>query len=175
MEIILVRHTKPAIEKGICYGQADIDVTDTFNDEIKVILNQIPINDKDTVYYSSPLKRCKVLAEKLSDKIIFDNRLKELNFGDWELKKWDDINKTELNVWMKNFVATPATDGESYLDLHLRTVQFLNEVKTLNKKRLVVVTHAGVIRSLYTYIHKKSLENSFDLQLNYGHIIKLTL
>ena len=76
---------------------------------------------------------------------------------------------------MKNFVATPATDGESYLDLHLRTVQFLNEVKTLNKKRLVVVTHAGVIRSLYTYINKKSLENSFDLQLNYGHIIKLTL
>ena len=30
MEIYLVRHTTPDVAKGICYGQADIDVTATF-------------------------------------------------------------------------------------------------------------------------------------------------
>lgn len=175
MEIILVRHTTPDIEKGICYGQANIGVTNTFNDEIKPILKEIPVNDIETLYYSSPLQRCKLLAEKLSDTIIFDDRLKELNFGDWELQKWDDINKPELDVWMNDFVNVTVTNGESYIDLHTRTVQFLNELKALKKERVVIVTHAGVIRSLWSYINKSALENSFDLKLNYGHIIKFTL
>ncbi|MCT4698920.1 alpha-ribazole phosphatase [Tenacibaculum haliotis] len=175
MEIILVRHTTPNIEKGICYGQADIGVIDTFLEEIQPILKEVIVNDSETVYYSSPLQRCKLLAEKLSDTVIFDDRLKELNFGDWELQKWDDINKTELDVWMQDFVNVAATNGESYIDLHARSVKFLEEIKTLNKKRVVIVTHAGIIRSLWSYINKSALENSFDLKLNYGHIIKFTL
>ena len=175
MEIILVRHTTPNIEKGICYGQADIGVTETFSEEIQPILKEVKVNDSETIYYSSPLQRCKLLAEKLSDTIIYDDRLKELDFGDWELQKWNDINKHELDVWMKDFVNIAFTNGESYIDLHTRTVKFLNELKTLKKQRVVIVTHAGVIRSLWAYINKTPLEKSFDLKLNYGHIIKFTL
>ncbi|WBX72757.1 alpha-ribazole phosphatase [Tenacibaculum pacificus] len=175
MEIILVRHTTPNIEKGICYGQADIGVIDTFSEEIQPILKEVPVNDTETAYYSSPLKRCKLLAEQLSDTIIFDDRLKELDFGDWELKKWDEINDPELDIWMNDFVNITVTNGESYIDLHTRTVQFLNELKSLKKQRVVIVTHAGVIRSLWAYVNNISLENSFDLKLTYGDIIKFTL
>ena len=38
MEIYLIRHTTPKIEKGICYGQADLNVADSFEEEINVIL-----------------------------------------------------------------------------------------------------------------------------------------
>ncbi|MCD8414688.1 alpha-ribazole phosphatase [Tenacibaculum dicentrarchi] len=175
MEIILVRHTTPNIEKGICYGQADIGVIDTFLEEVQPILKEVPLSDTETSYYSSPLKRCKLLAEQLSDTIIFDDRLKELDFGDWELKKWDDINKPELDIWMNDFVNITVTNGESYIDLHNRTVEFLNELKSLKKQRIVIVTHAGVIRSLWAYVNNISLENSFDLKLKYGDIIKFTL
>ncbi|WP_370398106.1 alpha-ribazole phosphatase [Tenacibaculum dicentrarchi] len=175
MEIILVRHTTPNIEKGVCYGQADISVIDTFLEEVPPILKEVPVNDTETAYYSSPLKRCKLLAEQLSDTIIFDDRLKELDFGDWELKKWDDINKPELDIWMNDFVNITVTNGESYIDLHNRTVEFLNELKSLKKQRVVIVTHAGVIRSLWAYVNNISLENSFDLKLKYGNIIKFTL
>ncbi|MEX6625381.1 alpha-ribazole phosphatase [Tenacibaculum salmonis] len=175
MEIILVRHTTPNIEKGICYGQADIGVIDTFSEEIQPILKEVPVNDTETAYYSSPLKRCKLLAEQLSDTIIFDDRLKELDFGDWELKKWDEINDPELDIWMNDFVNITVTNGESYIDLHTRTVQFLNELKSLKKQRVIIVTHAGVIRSLWAYVNNISLENSFDLKLTYGDIIKFTL
>ena len=175
MEIILVRHTTPNIEKGICYGQTDIGVTATFSEEIQPILKEVPVNDSETVYYASPLQRCKLLAEQLSDTIIFDDRLKELDFGAWELQKWDDINKPELDIWMNDFVNITVTNGESYIDLHSRTVAFLKELKSLKKERVVIVTHAGVIRSLWAYVNHISLENSFDLKLNYGHIIKFTL
>lgn len=175
MEIILVRHTTPNIEKGICYGQSDIGVTADFPREIQPILKQIPVNDSKTAYYSSPLQRCKLLAKELSDTIIFDDRLKELNFGDWELQKWDNIDKSELNIWMNDFVNITVTNGESYVDLHKRTVTFIEELKLLHKEHVVIVTHAGVIRSLWAYVNHISLENSFDLKLNYGHIIKLTI
>jgi len=173
MEIILIRHTTPKIAKGICYGQSDIDVTDTFLEEIKPILNKVDLNNTETVYYSSPLKRCKKLAEKLSSKVHYDDRLKELNFGDWELQNWNDINKLELDVWMNNFVNVPATNGESYLDLHARTTAFLSEIATQNHKRVVIITHAGVMRSLHSFIHKIPLEKSFDLKLQYAQILEI--
>lgn len=173
MEIIFIRHTTPDIEKGICYGQSDLNVTDTFTEEIIPILKDVPINDDNTAYFSSPLIRCKKLAKKLAENICFDDRLKELNFGDWELKNWNEINKEDLNIWMEDFVNIPAKNGESYIDLHKRTTSFLSEISKLKKDRVVVVTHAGVIRSLHSFINKIPLQKSFDLKLKYGQILKI--
>ena len=173
MEITLIRHTTPKIAKGICYGQTDLEVTDTFLEEIKSIIKEVPLNDTEIIYYSSPLKRCKKLGEKLSNNIIFDDRLKELDFGDWELQNWDDINKKELDHWMNNFVNVAATNGESYLDLNTRTTDFLLEIAKQKHKKVIIITHAGVIRSLYSFIKKTSLETSFDLKLQYGQVLEI--
>nr|BFF37739.1 alpha-ribazole phosphatase [Tenacibaculum mesophilum] len=175
MEVILVRHTTPDISKGICYGQADIKVATTFEEEVSSILKKVPVNDADVTYYSSPLKRCKLLAKKLSANVIFDNRLKELDFGDWELQKWNDIDKKELDIWMNDFVKTPAKNGESYIDLHKRTTNFLTELTTKNHQKVVLVTHAGVMRSLWAYMNEIPLEKSFELKLNYGDTLTFHL
>jgi alpha-ribazole phosphatase len=58
------------------------------------IKEQLPI---DATYYSSPLVRCKILASYLQSS-DFDSRLVEMNFGDWELQKWDDIPELDLNL-----------------------------------------------------------------------------
>ncbi len=175
MEVILVRHTAPKIAKGICYGQTDLDLCNSFPEELQAIRNIVPINDPSIVYYTSPLKRCVLLAQELNPKVIFDNRLKELNFGDWELKNWNDIDKKVLDPWMEDFVHTPATNGESYIDLQKRTVNFLEELREKKQKTSVVVTHAGVIRSMWAYVNHIPLEKSFDLKLSYGAVIKLTI
>lgn len=174
MEIIFIRHTTPKIAKGICYGQSDIDVTNTFEKEASEIVTQLGRQDSETVIYSSPLVRCKKLANKLSNNIIFDERLKELNFGDWELKEWNDINQHEMSLWMKDFVNVAVTNGESYIDLHKRSTDFLKEIVSKNHKKVIIITHAGVIRSLYSYINNTPLEKSFDLKLNYGQLLKVT-
>lgn len=174
MEIILIRHTTPKIDKGICYGQADIDVTSTFNEEVLAIKEQLPKNLNEFNVYSSPLLRCKKLAETLFSKITYDNRLKELDFGDWELKKWNDINQNELAIWMNNFVTQKTTNGESYIDLHTRTTNFINNIKSKNAPT-ILVTHAGVIRSIWAHATNTNLKNSFDLKLSYGAVIKITI
>ena len=75
MEILLVRHTTPNIEKGVCYGQTDIDVTPSFNEELKVIQEKIQPKESDLVF-SSPLLRCEKLATSLYESITYDDKLK---------------------------------------------------------------------------------------------------
>ena len=43
MEIYLVRHTTPAIEKGVCYGQTDLNVAETFEEEVELVLKNLEI------------------------------------------------------------------------------------------------------------------------------------
>ena len=98
--IYLIRHTTPAVARGMCYGQTDLDVTESFHGEADLIRLHLP-GDIGLVY-SSPLKRCTLLAQEL-----FPNRplhlsagLMEIHCGDWEMRAWDDLPPAEVNPWM---------------------------------------------------------------------------
>lgn len=176
MEIYLIRHTTPKIEKGICYGQTDLDLRETFLDELDIVKSKLIDLDSSFIVYSSPLKRCRLLADKLSiEPTLVDDRLMELNFGDWEMKEWDTISKTRLDIWMNDFVNEPCPNGESYMQLHKRVSGFLEEVKAKKAPKVVIVTHAGVIRSIHSYINSIQLKKSFDLKVQYGEVLKCKL
>ncbi|WP_298548004.1 alpha-ribazole phosphatase [uncultured Aquimarina sp.] len=172
MEIYLVRHTTPNIEKGICYGQSDLGITDTFESEVIKIHNQIPVKEISKIY-CSPLQRCKILAETFNIPTTFDNRLKELNFGDWELKAWNDISPLTLNPWMEDFVNVQVPNGESYVMLQERMLEFYNSLEHSDKESIVIVTHAGPMRALLSDIRQIELKDSFSIKINYGDVIKI--
>jgi len=172
MEIYLVRHTTPEIEKGICYGQTDLDVAATFENEAAIILNSIQFN-KETKVFSSPLKRCTKLAHKFSKNCIIDNRLMELNFGDWELLKWNNLPKKDSDIWMKDFVNVSTPNGEAYLDLAKRANVAFSEITTTSAKKIIITTHAGVIRSILSKINNIHLKDSFDIKVEYGQVFKI--
>lgn len=174
MEIYLIRHTTPKIEKGICYGQSDIDVEDSFEEELEIIKKNIPLSRNNFEVFSSPLIRCKKLAECFSNKIIFDQRLMEVNFGDWELKSWDTINEDELNTWMGDFVNVAPPNGESYVQLNERVNKALNDIVNQSEKNKIIVAHGGVIRALLAKLQLIDLKDSFNIKIPYGHIVKLT-
>ncbi|WP_299899292.1 alpha-ribazole phosphatase [uncultured Aquimarina sp.] len=172
MEIYLVRHTTPNIEKGICYGQSDLDVTDSFDAEVSEIHTKLPLKEITKVY-SSPLKRCKLLAESFNLPIIFDMRLQELDFGNWELKAWDDISKKELNPWMEDFVNVPVPNGESYVMLQERVLDFYKNLSSNADEKTVIISHAGPIRALLSHLQKIALKDSFSIKLEYGEVVKI--
>jgi alpha-ribazole phosphatase len=174
MEVYLIRHTTPAVEKGICYGQTDLLADELlFEKEVEDILKKLP-KQFDKVY-SSPLQRCSILAEKLSNDPVFDNRLMELNFGDWENKSWDKIDPKSLSVWMPDFVNVKAGGAESYLELYQRIVSFIEELQTTDYKNVIIITHAGCIRSFISFVLDLPLENSFRIALGYGEVIRISL
>ncbi|GAA3653878.1 alpha-ribazole phosphatase [Flavivirga jejuensis] len=173
MEIYIIRHTTPDIEKGICYGQTDLGLVDTFSEEFKTIKQQIP-NNRDYLIKSSPLKRCALLANHLGSHVLFDDRLKELDFGDWEMKPWNTIPEETLNPWMKDFVNTTVPNGESYIDLASRINNFFEEIYHLHDdKNLIIVTHAGPMRAYLASVLNIPLEKSFNIKIQYGDVFHL--
>jgi alpha-ribazole phosphatase len=173
MEIYLIRHTTPAVEKGICYGQSDLDVTVTFHNESNIIQQHIP--STIATVHSSPLQRCSKLAQQLfpAHSIQYHPHLKELNCGHWEMQLWDHINKEELDPWMNDFVNVAVPGGESYVQLYDRVVQTFNKI---NEQQMpaAIVTHGGVIRSILSHITHTPLIDSFNVfKLHYGCVVKI--
>ena len=173
MEIYLVRHTTPDVEKGICYGQSDLDLVSTFEEEFTAIKEQLPDTNNFNII-SSPLKRCTQLAKTLNTTIETDQRLKELNFGDWELKPWDAIPEKEMTPWMTDFVNVRVPNGESYIDLSERVLEFFTSL-SLTTKNTVIVAHAGVLRAFLAHVLNVDLKDSFNIKINYGDCFHLKL
>ena len=172
MEIYLIRHPTPAIAAGICYGQTDIEVAESFEEEAKLIQQQLPdiIN-----IYSSPLKRCRQLANHIYPDvtITFADDLKEMHFGEWELQPWDQIPNEPLEVWMKDFVNVRVPSGENYLDLYNRTITFYNHIINKNQSA-AIFTHSGNIRSILSYVNNVPLEESFSkFKIGYGEVVRV--
>ena len=173
--IYLIRHTTPAVNKGICYGHADLDITSSFQDEAAIIRRYLPAGIQQV--YSSPLQRCHKLASCLfpNHELTLDDDLKELHCGDWELKNWDDIAKEEIDPWMNDFVNRQVPGGESYVQLYERTVNCFTRIVSL-KKTAAIFTHGGVIRSILSYITRTPLIDSFSVfKLHYGCVVKIML
>lgn len=172
MEIYLVRHTETACEKGVCYGQSDVGLQENYLEQFGFIKAQLPAN---AIYYSSPLQRCTILADYLSESNYkTDSRLMEMHFGDWELRYWDAIAPEALNPWMQDFVNVPVPNGESFTGLYQRVTDFMqDELQTNHSKPIVIVTHAGVIRSMLCKISGLPLKEAFANKVDFGQVIRL--
>ena len=113
MKITLIRHTRVAVETGICYGWSDVGVAPSFETEASRVKENIS-NERFDIVYSSPLSRCRKLAAFCGfHEPILDDRLKELNFGEWEMKKWDDLTDSRLELWYKDWIHLPAGGGKA--------------------------------------------------------------
>lgn len=175
MVIHIIRHTKPAVPEETFYGQTDVDVIQfDFIKQSQIIKSQLPLEETELII-SSPLQRCLKLAEMLQTKqtIQTDSRIKELNFGDWEMVKWNSIEANQMKKWTENFTNEPAPNGESHRLLFNRSVEFFQELINKPLSSAIVVTHAGVIRSLLAFMLEIPLEKSFSIKLHYGELIRI--
>ncbi len=173
MKIYAIRHTRVKVDPGICYGQTDVAVSDSFEHEKSGCKQELEDVFFDKVY-SSPLFRCKVLAESLfpEKQIFYDARLKELNFGEWEMKSWEDIYADPYGkIWMDNYQTLPTLGGESYPEMVQRIGEFLEELKEKNLEQVAIVAHAGVIRILKSLNENTPIDVLFEnFKPEYGSI-----
>jgi alpha-ribazole phosphatase len=173
-EITLIRHTSVHVPAGMIYGQTDVKLNAGFDEEAIQILTQL--KGKYDAVYSSPLSRCKILAEKISSELILDDRLKELNFGDWEEKYWNEIDHTsEAKQWFDDYINVKCPNGESYNDMLIRIKSFLDDLKMKNHSKVCIVTHGGPIRAFLVAIEGIKPEIVFDRKIEYGEVIHLNL
>lgn len=173
MEVFIIRHTQVTVSKALCYGQSDVALAESFEEEAAQIKANIPTDFE--LVYSSPLQRCMRLATYLSESVRIDEALKEVDFGAWEMKPWEALPQEELNQWMQDFVHVAPPQGESLKTLYERVAQFMDKLRTQPHQKIGIITHAGVIRCIYAYLLEIPLHNIFKIDLSYGAILHCKL
>jgi alpha-ribazole phosphatase len=171
MEIYLVRHTRVNNYQNICYGHCEIPLADSFREEVESLKPLLPIYAG--YYFSSPSARCLQLSLELNVMPVVDARLKEMNFGDWEGREWNDLPAKELDPWMKDFVNNAPPGGESLKDLFARVQQFVADNLSGKKGPAVILTHAGVIRCFYALVGQVELKDIFTVKVDHGSVHRL--
>jgi alpha-ribazole phosphatase len=175
MKITLIRHTRVAVASGICYGQADVPVADSFSTEALQVKKSL-LNESFDVVYTSPLSRCRLLADFCGFPYAKpDERLKELNFGRWEMQAWNEISDPLLQNWYNDWIHLPAGGAESYLEQYQRVSHLLNELRDSNYSHATLFTHRGVIACASVYANLCSLETSFLTEVDYGSVITIVI
>lgn len=184
MTVYLIRHTEVAVGKSVCYGGSDVQLANNYQEQLVLLRKHLPVSDPDVVF-SSPLTRCRKLAEDLTwssqrDYVQYDDRLREYNFGNWEMLPWSDIPRDALDVWMADFVNLAPHNGDSFQGLFDRVCAFWHEqvlplAEAETPKTVYLVGHGGVIRALLCLFLELPLQSAYRLHLDYGAVSKLTV
>lgn len=174
MKLTLIRHTALQVPHGVCYGKSDVDVAASFAQELNMLHSKLFGKVFDKVY-SSPLQRCAKLAAALNKgEPMFDARLSELNFGEWEMQAWDDIPREVFDVWAQNYAHIAPPNGETFSQMQQRALEFLAEAQQQHAGQdIAIVTHGGVIRALIAHVLNMPLKGLFRFNIDHGSITQL--
>jgi alpha-ribazole phosphatase len=167
VRVFVIRHPRPAVAAGTCYGASDPDLAEDVLDCAKRLRAVLPAR---LPLYSSPLRRCRRLAEALHEAPHYDARLREMDFGAWESRSWNEIPRAEIDAWAAAPMAYAPPGGESVAALLARVKGFLDEHLHPNQDDIAVVTHAGVIRVFAAQLLGLPEEAWFALSFGYGEL-----
>jgi alpha-ribazole phosphatase len=167
--LVALRHTRVAVEPGVCYGQLDVPLAATYSGDRLDAQARLPFRSYQRII-SSPLQRCLQLATDLSlGPVEQDARLMELSFGDWEGKRWTDIPRALSEQWTDDVLHRAPPGGESFLQLITRVRSLLEEPGFWSAgPDLLLITHAGVMRALQHILSGEDYERCLQLPLAYG-------
>ncbi|MDD4928944.1 MAG: alpha-ribazole phosphatase [Gallionella sp.] len=174
--LYLIRHTTPDIAPGICYGQLDLKLKDSFEEEASCVQNWLPSMD---LIIASPLLRCRKLAEFLAltvnCKLTTDLRLMEKHFGLWEGLPWDDIARSEIDAWASDIMGYAPTGGESAQQLTQRVQSLLRDVALLPQQHIALIAHGGSIRAILAQLAGIPLPDTLNWEIDYGAVIGVSI
>lgn len=152
--LYLVRHGETALnQKGVYYGWTDCPLSLRGEEQAESLGRSLAGITFDGVI-ASPLERAKRTAQIVGripvGKLVLDPRLKELNFGDWEGKHYQEIQSAfpgEWQEWANDWKGFRIPGGESFLDLYRRVADSLSEILNGDENRtLLLVAHHATLR-----------------------------
>lgn len=175
MTIHLIRHTSVDVPPGVCYGRSDVPLAPTFDEEAARVCGKLRGIAFDGVW-SSPSTRCLRLAERCGFPAPHrDERLRELDFGEWEMQRYDAIRDPRLEEWYDDYLHVRTTGGESFDDQYRRVASFLDDLKRSGTRCAALFTHGGVLRCARIYTGERTPREAFDETFSYGDILRIDL
>lgn len=140
----LVRHGATVrTGEGRFSGWADVPLSEGGREQARRLADRLRGRRFDG-RWTSDLSRAAETAAIVAGGAVADQRLRELDFGDLEGRRWDEI-APGVQAALRRFDRARPPGGESVEDLRRRVGSFL---ATLPDGRHLIFTHGGVIRML---------------------------
>ena len=152
MRLWLLRHAAVLLPAGLCYGASDVPADAGRTREAAQAFSSLP--PPGTPVWVSGLVRAQQMAAALQAErpdlgaARMDTRLNEMDFGRWELQRWDSMPRSAFDAWMADFAQHRFGGAESTQMLLERVAAALGDLRPASSRDVVWVTHAGVIRAV---------------------------
>ena len=195
LKIDLLRHGETTLSHTL-RGSTDDDLTELgwqqmqqtiFNDQIdQSSASGYPVSKNWHVIFTSPLKRCALFAETVSEQLsiplLSDPQLQEMHFGDWEGLSTQYLyeNEPELlaSFWQQPTQFTPP-NAESMQNFQSRVFKALKNIQLKmlenNLQNALIVTHGGVIKLLKCIALQQPLDDILKMSAELGQLNSFVL
>jgi broad specificity phosphatase PhoE len=174
--LLLIRHAEPQEDaRGRCYGTLDVGLSPAGQERAARLAAALAGSAVDVVY-SSPrtraLETAAPIAHALGLEPLVDDDLRELDFGDFEGRLYDEIAQSEpelYRTWMETPTRVQFPGGETYADLRVRAVRAFDRIRSRHATALVVA-HGGVLRAGFAEWLRIPDEAIFRVDQPYGAV-----
>lgn len=181
--LLLIRHGHTrATEEGRLYTDPEAQLTDEGRKQSKALAHWLMSRPPDVIL-SSTAKRVVATAESISAQtdlpILRVEDLNEWHVGDWEGRTYLDLKKNnpdEYYQWTADPIRMRPPGGESIEDMYERTKRVIAEVvEKYDGKRIALVTHAGIVRSVICDALGMPLDNFWRISIPVGTVSKVDI
>lgn len=145
MTLYICRHGRTeANASGLLLGRADPELDEVGEAQAEAIAGFVP---EPARVVSSPLTRCRQTAEAFGLPVETDERLMELDYGDFDLQPLSEVPAETWAEWRSDTDFRPP-GGETLNELAARVFPVLDELaETARDSNVVVVSHVSPIKA----------------------------
>ncbi|MDQ5965502.1 MAG: Histidine phosphatase family protein [Cyanobacteriota bacterium erpe_2018_sw_39hr_WHONDRS-SW48-000098_B_bin.30] len=181
--IFFVRHGHtPATEMGLLYSDPKLELTTKGISQAAAAAHYIGCLSPDVIVRGSAVRVAQSAApieELLNKKAHIVDGFEEWQVGDWEGRTYLDIKKNDpdqYHAWSADPINNRPPNGESIADLCSRigeALQALLANKDYAGKKICMVTHSGIIRSVLVHALGMPVNNFWRLSIPTGSISRI--
>ncbi|SIO11858.1 histidine phosphatase family protein [Halodesulfovibrio marinisediminis] len=177
----LIRHGETILPKGICIGQKDVPLAE--KGITSIMQNTLPklraFQLEQPRIIASPLQRtmktAQILATEYGVDVTPEPNILEINMGEWDGLSFNFIKTNWPEAYKLrgvDFTHFRPPEGESFFDVQQRALKAVLPLCQLTEP-VLLVTHAGVIRTLLCLANQTPLQELFTYDPAPGSITRL--
>jgi len=174
MKIYLVRHGEAEGSEGLAVGHLDLPLSAPGARNVEALAASWQGPPPGRIF-SSDLRRAaesaRILATRFGRSPVTDPRLREVSFGEWDGRSWDEIydrDRQRYDAWTERWWDLAPPGGESFADLEARVLAWFRELK--EEETVLAVAHGGSIRALLAGLRAIPRERAFEVDLDPARI-----
>jgi alpha-ribazole phosphatase len=182
--LLLVRHGETEWNRQKRHqGQRDIPLNENGRKQVSALarrLKNVPIN----ALYSSDLCRAwetaKTIATYYDELVVVkDERLREMNFGEWEGLTWPEIRDKDpsgVENWPNYLVEKGPPGGETLFRFSERILKFSEEIiKSHMDETVLLVAHGGTVMVLICLLLGHPIEQYWQFRIDKASISDINI